>query len=166
MTEKEDFAFVEYKESLEMYRVELSIWMQIMTALAIANVTVLGFAVSNQKAGLFLVGSSIPILVLLSFIAFRRYLVSIAYRPIMLEAKYGDGSKSFVSTMIASFYSQQFVRELRKLDGLDDNVERIHQLKQLKGYVKKRVVIFFLGISVVQIVLVPMLMLVFHWPFA
>jgi hypothetical protein len=59
-----DLIKIQYQEGVTTFRTQISLMIQIITVLAIGNITVVGFAFQNKSSSLLFVGSIFPIFVI------------------------------------------------------------------------------------------------------
>jgi hypothetical protein len=127
-----EFAKVEIEQAMETFRVFMSLMIQMITLLALADVTIVGYAVSTQISGILLIGALFPVLVVFVLNRVSRLTFPPIYTAVSLEQKYGgDSSDWLASTLLANTISAEYIEKLKKISVIQDNTERIKQLRSV-----------------------------------
>jgi hypothetical protein len=96
-----------------------------------ANITVMGFAFSNQKAGLVFAAASILLLWALADAPARRNIGVLYYRGLQLEKRYApDKENAFLHIYVAATASKRgWVEQLSAIENIQNHKERIRALR-------------------------------------
>jgi hypothetical protein len=107
-----------YEQSMESIRSLINTGLQILSALTAANVAILGFAISSQKAMLFGVGSAIMIIGIVLHRSVRIWMMPYVYSAVLTE----QDTIRDVSDPTLSFASM-FFRYPKFLDKIESFIE-------------------------------------------
>ena len=164
------FAMMQCEQTYATLRTQLNLLIQVITILVVANVTILGFAVSQKLASAFLVAALFPAAVLfVSYIVFR-LATPLYYTAVGLETIYGNQEMSWLVSTFASFVvSEQYVIELREISQLSDAAQKRARLDSLPkpwigtggGYARFALIL----LAVAQVALAIVLAVFFDWQF-
>ncbi len=125
-----EFAKLEFEQAIESFRSGLSLFVQIVAVLIIADGTIVGYALTTQIASVLLIGSIFPIAILFLIHLGRRAIVPIIYSALSIERNYGDcGADLLVSTFVAFTNSTEYVTELLTIGSIQDSKERFDKLQ-------------------------------------
>lgn len=164
-----EFVKVELEQALETFRTQLSLLVQIVTILVIADATVVGFAVSTQIAGILLIGPLFPIMIIVITSIVFRLAKPVVYTAVSLEHKYGDRSAAWLaSTFLSSTVSTEYVAQLKEISSVQDSAERMRRLRSVPapsfGGTDVRVTrVALIVIAVGQVIAPVVLSLCFGW---
>lgn len=136
-----EFVKMEYQESVESVRKGLELLIQIETALGLAQVSVLGYTITSNKALFFWIGAVITYLMFKALKAGFTWLNPIMNRARLIESKMIDNKQGFVS--MATSYAFEHPLAVSRLSNGKILVE-------LPG--DKNVRMFFLGITFLQVI--------------
>jgi hypothetical protein len=124
---------LELQQSIETYRVQMSLLVQICTVLVIADATTVGYAIQQKLAGIIWVGIVFPITMFLIIRVVFRLTLPILATAIGIEARYKDTEMpGLMSNFVAVAISPTFFTRLRSASLLDDESERIKALQTLR----------------------------------
>ena len=122
----------ERAELFETYRSSFRVLISTITFLTTANVTVIGFAVSNRSAILIFLGSLFPVLLLIGFFMFSRVYGAIFFSGMRVNDRDGDqGSLFFSSSLLLA--KPELYYELKSIVKIDDDDEQLDRLLTLKS---------------------------------
>jgi hypothetical protein len=79
-------------ETISTFRTQYTLMTQAFSVLLVGNLTILGWAFNNQKAGLILLSSLFPVSLLILKMIFTKQTLPIFYTGILLEKKLGNDS--------------------------------------------------------------------------
>jgi len=97
-----EFLKSQLQQAIETYRVQLTLLVQILIALTLANATVVGYALSTRLAGVLFVGSLFPALILVISRTVAHLSVPIVSAAIAIEQRY---SPSWYRGLMTTFLS-------------------------------------------------------------
>ncbi len=176
LTKMERFVQLEATETLESTRWLGQQLIQVITVLGLANLTAVGYAVTNRQAGIFLLGSAISVLLLIVYRTAIKIAVPLFCRLVALE----DFSKSVtrvskdttISIVMMNALGIDFLADAQKINGIDDRAKKQDAMLKLE---QKMFSHLFVGAGkgtlilasavIVQIAIIPILVDVFGWRF-
>jgi hypothetical protein len=125
---------LEIEEILARTRALQNIRIQIFTFFGTANLTVLGFALSTQWAGLIFVATGIMVLLAVSDWFLRRQHDILYFRGLQLEKKYApDGETALLHTLVAvGFGHSDRVKEFTTIANIESKEERVKALRTFR----------------------------------
>ena len=107
-----------------------------MTLFVVADVTVVGFAISSQIAGIIFIGTLFPILIYYAMNRIYSISIPILYTAIYIENKFGGNQVDWLaSTYITYVNSVAHLDKIRGICNISDPTERAKQLRSLKAHV-------------------------------
>jgi hypothetical protein len=89
----------------------LTAGVQILSALAAVNITVIGFTVSSQKASIFLLGVILMLIALVLHRSTRKYMIPYIYSAILVEQSLFNNDADPTWTFASLFLGDQDFRE-------------------------------------------------------
>jgi len=105
---------------------------QIVTALVVANITILGYAISTKTAGMMFVGALIPVMISYVLYMASQFMTPIIYTASNLENKYNTRENDFlISTFLSHVISIDYLKALNKIGAIEDPDERFKKLRKL-----------------------------------
>jgi len=132
-TAKPEFVISEFEQAAETFRTQFSLLTQAMTVLVLADVTLIGYAISTQISGIIVIGAIFPIMILYIAFSVDRLMLPIVYTAISLEHKYGGGNTDWLaSTFLSMVTPSENVDKLKAISVIQDPKERIRKLRTLK----------------------------------
>lgn len=165
---EKDFICLQFAQSIETFRAQYNLAVQIFTALVIADVTIVGFAVSNKISGIVLIAGMFPLLIIYVAYGANQHMIPVLYTAITIETKYGMQNEDWLaSTFFSARVSPELLRRWQEISKIENFEERIAAIrKQRMGLVhNKRFRITLLIISLLHIAGAAFLSLVFKWKF-
>jgi len=126
------FVVAQLQQMSESYRVVMTLAVQIITVLVLANVTLVGFAMGRNIAGILLIGPIFPLGIIMTVYIAGRIGLPLIYTYVNLERKYGHDQadwlgRSFFSIMI----SPRWVERALEIGELPDWSERFAEMRRL-----------------------------------
>lgn len=162
-----EFSKLQLQQSIETYRVQMSLMVQICTVLVVADATTVGYGVQQKMAGIIWVGIVFPVTMFLLIRVIIRLLVPVLATALAIEAKYKDPEiAGLMSCFVMVAISPVFAASLRSALLLESEGARIKALKNLRrpvfsGASPTR---WILGVIVIGQLLAPFLLWHFaHW---
>ena len=158
----------ELEQAIESIRTQIALTVNVLTALVIADVTLIGYSISVKSAGIFMIGAILPFTMLIIGKTVKRLMVPVAFTAIYLEFKYGDKKDSYLAiTFISYLLSQEKVKKLIEISTVEDYSKRIQLLKKFDdsfhwsqyGIIFKLILIILFG----QVIVPLFLYLFFQW---
>lgn len=167
-----EFAKLQLAQALDTYRTQMTLLVQILTVMVIADCTVVGYSLANKNPMSLAVGCIFHFFMLYTLLAIQHLSIPILYTAVNIEQAYGTGVVDGVATSFLSFTSSpEYVGELRKIANdycscvLEERIMRLRALPRprlgVRGHlVRKGLIAIGLG----QIIAATVLHLVLHWP--
>jgi hypothetical protein len=163
-----EFVKSQIQQSLESYRSNLSVLVQMLTVLIVGNVTVVGFALNRQSSGIFLVGVVFPIIAFYLIHKINAMLIPALFTAVTLEQKYGGKTDNWLaSTILSAGLSPEAMEEMMEIANITDYNSRMRKLRKAsvppfrKGIGLVRFSLLLIAIG--QIVSPFLLTLLFGW---
>jgi hypothetical protein len=163
---------IETTEGIESFRWLATQLIQVATVLAIANITVLGYATSNNQAGLFVLGAAITFILLVAYGGGMLAAVPVLCRLISIEDTASSLINRHVETGISltllNLLGPKFLDDVRNINDISDLIEKQSAMRKLgkkmlfRLTTKMGTIILLLAI-LMQFLAVPLLLSVFHW---
>jgi len=161
-----EFDNFQLRESIETFRTQFNLLIQLLTVLVIANVTILGFAISNKIAGIIFIAAVIPLIMILIILGSEKYMLPIIYTAISLEEKNGERNTDYLaSTFVAAIISVEFNKELREISLIENSDDRLNTLKKQKMKIinKRKLQLGLLFITILEIIVGILSYFYFGW---
>lgn len=162
----DEFAKLQFEQAVETFRTQFSLFIQITTLIGLADVTIIGYAISGQISGILLVGSLFPLAII--YVRKRVYnlMVPVAYVAVCLEQKYGDKNIDWLATTFAlhAGTSGLHIKDLMDIVDIADKNERIKKLRNFKITFRKSYThLGLILITLAQLIIPIILSFVFNW---
>lgn len=127
-----EFKKIQLTESINTYRVALTLLSQVSTTFVLAEATIFGLGITSQRAGLFVIGAVLLLLlIVLRWRSFARAL-PVMYMAIYIELKYGhEDDDHLVSTYASTVDGEGLVNRLRDIAAMEDQASRLRALRRL-----------------------------------
>jgi hypothetical protein len=163
-----EFARLQYEQAIETVRSLLTLLIQIITVLVVADATVVGYAVTTQISGILFIGALFPLMVVYVMYLMFRLIAPVMYTAVNTEHRYPElHSHWLVSTLLSVFLSTTYVTKLQKIGSIQEPAERIEQLRKVpspfmgsgRKITRMVLVLVALGQAVAPAILTPL----FHW---
>lgn len=163
--EMDKFERIEYQQIHQTFRVSVQTLVSVFSFFGLANITLVGYIATQQKAGFFLLGALIWLAALIAFSEYRRYMVPFCYRAVALEEKYARGKEGIISLFLRIFYSGDFVEKLRQATKIKSSLRKREFLfgicPDTAG--QTSLIIWMLMAVIGQILVVPVFIYFWHW---
>jgi len=164
---EEDLIALEVKEVFETMRHFYGLLVQALSILAVANITVIGYAITTQTAGILFVGAFIVLFTLGVMIGFDALVLApVWYRAITLKQRLGGDVLGFFPLFLAAYYRDSLPNELAELSKMSDSKTMIHKLHRLFAPSPRRFskrISILLTVAAVQLLVIPVLVNLFNW---
>lgn len=168
LADKPEFVKTQLEQAFETFRSQFSLLVQIITILVLGDVTIIGYAISAQIAGIVLLGTIFPFMILYILYRMNKLAIPVIYTAVGIENKYGgDDTDWLASTYAATIITAEFVSKLKAISSIQNAAERTKQLRELKspliGGSKGLTRIALVLLAIGQIVAPAILYLYFNW---
>jgi hypothetical protein len=125
------FITAELEHASESYRQLITLTSQIITVLIVANVTLVGYAISQQIAGILLIAPIFPLAIIATVLINARAALPMVYVYVNLERKYGHTYADWLGSTFFSFImGTGYVEKLLEIGRLPDGQERFARLRK------------------------------------
>jgi hypothetical protein len=156
-------------QAIQSYRSALTVLVQIMTVLIIANVTIWGYAINYKTAGLIFIGAIFPLLTIYLFSLVGRLLSPIVFTAYHAEKQMSRESDSSLMRLGISVLSgEKFISQLEKISDMESRPERLEKLRKLNflilGHRQGIANSILVLISILQLIAPFLLSSLFGWP--
>ena len=164
-----EFLHQQLDQAIQSYRSALTVLVQIMTVLIVANVTIWGYAINYKVAGLIFIGALFPLLTIYLFSLVGRLLSPIVFAAYHTEKQLGRGNgNSLMHLGISILSGEKFILQLEEIGETASRAEQLKKLQKLKftilGQRQAFVNTILLLLSILQL-LAPLLLSYFvGWP--
>lgn len=167
-----DFIKSQTEQAITTYGNQINLFVQVITILTLANVTVVGYAISEKIAGIIGIGSFFPLMIIGTAMLANEITLPIIYTAVSLEQKYGSEEMDWVaSTFVSTIFSIEYLQKFKEISKISDPSERIRQLKLVKipifqkdkGIMRRSSGIAFILFFAVQFILPFILHFWFGW---
>jgi hypothetical protein len=162
------FATMQVKEAIETFRSQFGLLIQILTALVIADVTIIGYAVSNKIAGMGVVGAFMPLAMMLVISGAGRLMLPVIFTAISIEKKFANQNGSWLmSTLYSTFASADFTQRLEAISKIENPEERMKSLLSLRLNKTDRILyrLILILLALLQLAAAFLLNSVYGWRF-
>ena len=102
LSDDTSFAIMQVKEAIETYRSQFSLLIQILTVFVVADVTIIGYGVSNQIAGMGVVGAFIPLMMMFVISGAGRFMLPVIFTAVSIERKFAKQNDRLTINGIAA----------------------------------------------------------------
>lgn len=124
---------IQLQQSVETYRVQLSLLVQICTVFVVADATTVGYALQQRVAGIFWIGLIFPLTMFLIVQVVFRLSLPVLATAISIETKYKDADVvGLMTTFVAVGMSRTFLEQLRAASLLESEQARTKALSGIK----------------------------------
>ncbi len=120
----------EIAEAFSTYRMQFTLFTQLLTVVAVANVTIIGFAISSKNLNILFIGSACPILILLIKIRSEQLMFPIVYSAYHLEQKLGFKNIDWLAGTYISTFVESHDKILWQINQKKTQEERMAFLKE------------------------------------
>ena len=159
--EPSDFTKTQLQQSIETYRAQLSLLVQICTVFVVADATTVGYALQVRFGGVLWVGLIFPVAMLLVMRGILRMTIPVLATAVSIETKCkGPDVGGLMSTFVAVSVSHRFLEQVRSAGLVETEAGRVKALSKLQvpilsggRWVRLLVYLIIVGHAVAPIVL-------------
>ena len=160
---------IQLQQSIETYRVELSLLVQICTVMVVADATTIGVAIQQHLAGIIWAGLAFPIAMIQVIVIVLRLTLPVLATAVSIETRYKNPHvPGLMSTFVATGISPKFLDQLRSAALLEHEPARMKALLALRRQPAfaggKPIKIALLAVVVLQAIAPVLLVHFAHWP--
>jgi hypothetical protein len=131
--EMPEIAKLQLQQSIETYRVQMTLLVQICGVFVLADGTMVGFAIQQRLAGIIWVGLVFPVTMFLIIRIVYRLTLPVIATAVTIETKYHDGDMTgLMSLFIALGVSQDILLQLRSTALFENEEARLKIYSDLK----------------------------------
>jgi hypothetical protein len=148
-----DLERLQLQQAAETYRAQLSLMVQILTILVVADITLVGYAITAKSAAIVAIGTAFPLGML--YISWAVFKLSIPFFFIAVKIELNSGVQGLFSTFLAFVQTPTYLSELRDIAASGTFQEQIAKLRKMKipsvraGKLHGRILMF--GVAAAQI---------------
>ena len=166
-----EFVRIQYNQAFEVFKMQINIFIQVATILVIANVSLIGYAMNQQIAGIVAIGMFFPMVILITISLVNKTLIPVMFTIIRIERTFGKNSFGwFGTTYFAHVISEEFVNQLNKIIKNKSANIQLHELKKIKKSPVSNIVgvtnfiqLLLVIIAIGQVVAAGILVFFFQW---
>lgn len=140
-TTENDIAQKQLIEAISTFRTQYTLAIQILSLLVLSNITVLGWAITQKTASIFLLGSIIPLIFILFRIQFFSLTFPIMFSAYSFEKKIGNDSFDWLATTFL-YRREDLIKEFDKILQIDNSIHRRQRLLKTKDTLFKKEVFY------------------------
>ena len=164
-----EFLRQQLDQSIQTYRSGLTVLVQIMTVLIVANVTVWGYAINYQISGIIFIGAIFPLLTIYLIYLVGRLLAPVVFTAYHVEKQLGGESHTYLMRLGISVLSgETFISQMEKIGETESQPAQLEGLRKLnflilgtrQGIANSILVL----ISILQLIAPVLLSYFFGWP--
>mgnify|MGYP005725322691 CR=1 FL=1 len=128
-----EFLRQQLDQAINTYRSGLTVLVQIITILIVANVSVWGYAINYKIAGAAYLGALFPFLVIYLSGLVSRLLKPSIYTAYHAEKELNPGDKDYLMRVgISVISNQEFLNALDEIPNIESYPERVEKIRELK----------------------------------
>jgi hypothetical protein len=157
-----EFLIVQYEQAMETFRHGVTSLAQLVTVFVLADLTLLGFAIDNQIAGIIFLGALFPIFIMNSASVVGKLLAPTVFTAYCIEQKCGEAISGLMHTGLRVNLSREVANQLAAISAIENIDEQAAQLRRLdiSMFGRRKNLVNFLLILVALIhVLAPLLLI-------
>lgn len=165
---EKEFAKLELQEAINTFRTGLSVLVQIVTVMVVANVSIIGYALSNKISGVIFLGALIPLLIIIITKMVSRLLVPSVYTAYTVEKSFGEaGHECLMRIGLSVLSTAEFLKNFDRIEAevsLGARAEGLRKLRfSLLGPQQTLIFTVLCLISLLQVLIPFLLTNLFHW---
>jgi hypothetical protein len=127
-----EFALMQYEQLIDSFQAQLKLLVQIIAALVIANVTVVGYAFTEKIASILLISALFPITIYFLMVYIYRLALPLMYSAVSIESQYGNSQIDWLMSSFVGFTNSfEYLKQLNEISVLTDPKERITRLHNI-----------------------------------
>ena len=163
-TEGDDFTKQQVNQAISTFLSQFTILIQVVTILFVANITIVGYAISAKLGGALIVGSFIPLVIIYMMNGLSRYMIPIIFSAVNLEDQLSKDRKLLLfSTFVSFAASPEYLAQLKKIADIRDNHKKMEELHKMKFpmFARPRFNLMLMLVSAVELV-IPFYLSTYH----
>lgn len=156
-----DFLIVQYEQAMETFRHGVTSLAQLVTVFVLADLTLLGFAIDNQIAGIIFLGALFPIFIMNSASVVGKLLAPTVFTAYCIEQKCGEEISGLMHTGLRVNLSPEVAQKLEAVRAMTSVEAQASQLRKIdiSMFGRRKNIVNFLLILVALIhVMAPVLL--------
>jgi hypothetical protein len=126
-----EFLTVQYEQAMETFRHGVTSLAQLVTVFVLADITLLGFAIDNQIAGIIWLGALFPVFIMNSASVVGKLLAPTIFTAYCIEQKCGEEISGLMHTGLRVNLSCEVAQQLAVISAIENINEQAVQLRQL-----------------------------------
>jgi len=125
------FLITQYEQAMETFRHGVTSLAQLVTVFVLADITLLGFAIDNQIAGIIFLGALFPVFIMNSASVVGRLLVPTIFTVYCLEQKCGAEIGGLMHTGLRVNFSREVAHKLAAISAMSNIDDQADQLRKI-----------------------------------
>jgi len=123
----------EIAEAFSTYRTQFTLLTQIVTVIILANISIIGFAISSSKRAtfLFILAAVCPMIILIVRIISGQLMLPIIYSTYHLEKKLKNQNIDWLATTFISTTFSELLHTFELIDEKESREERMEELRRI-----------------------------------
>ncbi|MEW6406617.1 MAG: hypothetical protein AB1649_32960 [Chloroflexota bacterium] len=165
-----EFNRIELQSTLSLMKDIYTLRTSILSALAVANVSVIGFAINSQIATAFLLGCLITAVAIIMEGIIGKLYLSVLYRGVQLTEEYSPTKESLFSVIITTTQPEKLHKHLEEICHIKDRDQRRHKLAEtgrslgrFQSARSRLLTSIWIIALIAQFLAVPILYFLFQW---
>jgi hypothetical protein len=126
-----DFLIVQYEQAMETFRHGVTSLAQLVTVFVLADITLLGFAIDNQIAGIIWLGALFPVFIMNSASVVGKLLAPTIFTAYGIEQKCGEEISGLMHTGLRVNLSPEVAQKLEAARAMPNVDEQAGQLRKI-----------------------------------
>ncbi len=124
---------LQLEQAYETFRTQITLLTSVLTILIIANVTIIGYGISQEKAGIILIGAIFPMTVAYIIYRVNKMMIPVIYTAVRLEALFGEDEDDWLATtFLGSNTSSEVMKALQEIKPGSSQETRLSELRRVK----------------------------------
>ncbi len=126
-----EFLIMQYEQAMETFRHGVTSLAQLVTVFVLADITLIGFAIDNQIAGIIFLGALFPLFIMNSASVVGKLLAPTIFTAYCLEQKCGEGVSGLMHTGLRVNLSSEVAQKLEAVSAMTNVEAQAGQLRKI-----------------------------------
>ena len=162
-----EFLIMQYEQAMETFRHGVTSLAQLVTVFVLADITLIGFAVDNQAAGVIFLGAVFPLFIINSASVVGKLLTPTIFTAYCIEQKCGEEVSGLMHTGLRVNLPLAVARELEAIRAMTNTEAQAGQLRKIDismfGRRKNLVNILLILVALIHVIAPMLLTSIFSW---
>jgi len=128
---KPEFMIVQYEQAMETFRHGVTSLAQLVTVFVLADITLIGFAIDNQIAGIIFLGVLFPLFIINSASVVGKLLTPTIFTAYCIEQKCGEKICGLMHSGLRVNLSSEVANKLEAISDMTNADDQAGQLRQI-----------------------------------